>query len=294
MNSPRNRARARPGARIVGVVGDLGLPDFAFAVAHLSDPHITTGPLGAVPAARLHAALGRVLGLDPRPQMVVITGDLTDHGGPGEYAALRDVLHGYPLPVLLAAGNHDDPAALRAEFAGTPHLAGGDSTAYVADHDAARLIVLDSWIPRSPGGRLGDEQLAWLEKTLLDDPDRPTLVAVHHPPLPLAISLLDTMRLDDAAAFAEVVRPHRQIGRILCGHGHRTITATFAGIVLTMAPSTYRQTTLTMRPDERTGYADEPTAFLLHLLGREGEWVTHVVQVSHTGATLGGYWTPLQ
>jgi hypothetical protein len=89
-----------------------------------------------------------------------------------------------------------------------------------------------------------------------------------------------------------VIRPHSQIGRILCGHGHRIVTTTFAGKVLTMAPSTYRQTTLTMRPEERTGYADEPTAFLLHLLGRQGDWATHVVQVSHTGATIGGYWSP--
>jgi 3',5'-cyclic AMP phosphodiesterase CpdA len=275
-------------------VDDLGLPDFSLGVAHLSDPHITTGPLGALPAARLHAALGRALGLDPRPQLIVITGDLTDHGTPDEYAALREILRGYPLPVFLAAGNHDDPAALRGEFAGTPQLAGGDATYYTVDAGGARLIVLDSWIPQSPGGRLGDEQLAWLDKTLAQEPDRPTLVALHHPPLPLAISLLDTMRLDDADAFAEVIRPHRQIGRILCGHGHRTITTTFAGTVLTMAPSTYRQTTLTMRPDERTGYADEPTAFLLHLLGRGGDWVTHVVQVSHTGASIGGYWSPLQ
>jgi 3',5'-cyclic AMP phosphodiesterase CpdA len=270
----------------------LGLPDFDFAIAQLSDPHITTGPLGALPAAGLHTALGRVFGLEPRPQAVVLTGDLTDHGEPEEYAALREILHGYPLPVFLAAGNHDDPAALRAEFAGTPHLDGGDSTHYAVEFEAARLIVLDSWIPQSPSGRLGEDQLAWLDKTLLDDPDRPTVLAVHHPPLPLGLSLLDTMQLEDAAALAEVIGPHEQIGRIICGHGHRIVTTTFAGKVLTMAPSTYRQTTLTLRPDERTGYAEEPTAGLLHLLGRAGGWVTHVVQVSHTGATIGGFWAP--
>jgi 3',5'-cyclic AMP phosphodiesterase CpdA len=95
-----------PRPRIVGEVPDLGLPDFAFGLAHLSDPHITTGPLGALPAAGLFAALGRVLGLDPRPQAVVITGDLTDHGEPDEYRALAEILHGYPLPVYLVAGNH--------------------------------------------------------------------------------------------------------------------------------------------------------------------------------------------
>jgi 3',5'-cyclic AMP phosphodiesterase CpdA len=273
-------------------VSDLGLPGFDFAIAHLSDPHITTGPLGAFPAAGLHKALGRVIGLEPRPQAVVLTGDLTDHGEADEYAALREILHGYPLPVFLAAGNHDDPTALRAEFAGTPHLDGGDSTYYAVDHGPARLVVLDSWIPQSASGRLGAEQLAWLDKTLLDQPDRPTLIAVHHPPVPLGLSLLDTMQLQDAPALAEVIQSHQQVGRILCGHGHRIITTTFAGTVLTMAPSTYRQTTLTMRLDERTGYADEPTAFLLHLRGRHGDWVTHVVQVSTTGATIGGFWAP--
>ena len=60
-------------------------------IAQLSDSHITTGPLGAGPAAGLQLALARVMGLDPRPDCVVITGDLTDHGRPDEYAAL--VLH---------------------------------------------------------------------------------------------------------------------------------------------------------------------------------------------------------
>ncbi len=48
------------------------------SVAHLSDPHITTGPGAAAPAARLRAALGRVLALDPLPDCAVITGDLTE------------------------------------------------------------------------------------------------------------------------------------------------------------------------------------------------------------------------
>ena len=52
----------------------------SLSIAHLSDPHITTGPLGAGPAAGLQSALARVLALEPQPVAVavavVISGDL--------------------------------------------------------------------------------------------------------------------------------------------------------------------------------------------------------------------------
>jgi 3',5'-cyclic AMP phosphodiesterase CpdA len=72
-------------------------------VAHVSDPHLTTGALGAEPVAGLHRALGRALGLQIRPDCVVITGDLTEHGTPAEYAVLHDVLERFPIPVHLAS-----------------------------------------------------------------------------------------------------------------------------------------------------------------------------------------------
>ncbi|MEV0650668.1 phosphodiesterase [Phytomonospora sp. NPDC050363] len=242
------------------------------SIAHLSDPHVTTGPLAAEPTARLRAALDRARALDPA--LVVITGDLVEHGRAEEYAALREILDGFaPLPHLVA-GNHDDPAALAAAF-------GMDATRYVADHPAATLVVLDSTVPGAPGGLLGDEQLAWLDAALTRRPGRPAFVAVHHPPIAVGLPVLDGMRLADGPALAEVVARHPQVARVLCGHVHRAITAPFAGTTLAVAPSTFRQSELPRRGGR---YVAEPAGFLLHD-EVEGAWITHTVTAGEPART---------
>src|SRR5213592_2817026 len=84
-------------AMLPGVLGTFR----RMRIAHLRDLHLTRGPLAAQPAAGLTGALGRLLALEPRPDCVVITGDLADTGHPDEYAALRAILRKCPLPVHL-------------------------------------------------------------------------------------------------------------------------------------------------------------------------------------------------
>jgi len=256
-------------------------------LAHLSDSHLSTGPLAGGPAAGLHAALGRLLGLPTRPDAAVITGDLTDHGHPEEYHQLTELLAGIPLPVYLAAGNHDNRGALLDAFAGTVQLAGGDQAHYAADLPSATLVVLDSLLPGQGAGRLGEDQLAWLDTVLSQRPKTPALVAVHHPPVPVGIPFLDSIRLLDADALAEVVGAHPNVVRVLSGHVHRTITAPFGGTLMTTAPSTYRQSALDLTEPGTMGYLDEPTSFLLHQLTdtTAGACITHTVPVTGAAAT---------
>ncbi|MFG2039598.1 phosphodiesterase [Dactylosporangium sp. NPDC048998] len=251
-------------------------------IAHLSDPHITTGALAAQPAAGLYRALTRVLALEPQPDCVVVTGDLVDRGRSGEYEVLTELIGHYPIPVHLVAGNHDGKDALQQAF-------GLAATSYVAEYPEFTIVVLDSLRPElGDAGLLGDEQLAWLDDVLGRRSQVPAFVCLHHPPIRVGIPGMDAIRLVDGPALAEVVRRHPHVVRVLAGHLHRVVTAGFAGTVLSVAPSTYRAVDLGLREGRPVSFVAEPTGFLLHRL--EGaECVTHLVQVSHTGAPVTAY-----
>jgi len=252
------------------------------SIAHLSDPHITTGPLAAAPAQGLYRALGRVLTLDPQPDCVVITGDLVDRGSPEEYRALREGISRFPLPPPLGAGHpsHPQTPPPRVPRAAPPR--GG-----AVDYPLLTVVVLDSKVPHAPGGRLGTSQLEWLDGILARRPETPAVVCVHHPPIAVGIPFLDGMRLDDGEDLAAVLRRHGNVARVLAGHVHRPVTAAFAGTVLATAPSTHLQSGLALR-DGVPNYLPEPTSFLLHLLSGSA-WVTHTVPVSHAAAAIAGF-----
>ena len=255
-------------------------------IAHLSDPHLRTDVLAARPAQRLHDALGRVLGIEPRPDAIVVTGDLAEHGHTGAYAHLAELLADIPVPVHLAAGNHDDRGALLATFAGTTHLAGGSATTYAVEHREATILVLDSHGAGQLAGHLGAEQLVWLDAHLAARPHLPAFVALHHPPVAVGIPFLDARGLDDAAALAEIITAHAHVARVLAGHVHRHVVAAFAGTIVTTAPSTDYTSELALRADRAMGHLDEPTSVLLHQIGQDtsGVCVTHTAPVSYAGA----------
>ena len=201
-------------------------------IAQLSDTHIK--PEGRLAYRRVDTALflaravEHLRGLDPRPDVVLVTGDLVDAGLEEEYVRLRRLLAPLPMPVYLIPGNHDAREPLRRVFGGDGTKFTGErfnNLHYTIETHAIRLIGLDTLVPGQGGGRLGPERLPWLEARLAEAPARPTLVFMHHPPFKTGIQGMDAQWLDDGAALGALIRRHPQVEGVTCGHVHRAIHA---------------------------------------------------------------------
>jgi 3',5'-cyclic AMP phosphodiesterase CpdA len=255
-------------------------------IAQLSDSHIRTGPLAGEVSSHLHRALGRVLGMRPTPDCVVLTGDIVDNGKLEEYEAFLSVAERYPLPIHLAAGNHDDAQTMVSVLGRTGYLGGGASAYYTVDYDEVRLIMLDSAVPGSMSGHLDETQLAWLDSALAARPETPALVCLHHPPIDVGMPFLDSIKLDNPEPLRAILAGHRHVQRVLAGHVHRAVIGSFAGTTVAIAPSTFRQAALDLEIAGPSGYVHEPPGFLLHAID-SGDCITHVVPTLHAGGPVG-------
>src|SRR5258708_7594359 len=166
-------------------------------IAQISDMHVKAeGELlyGRIDTAGfLERAAAHVMALDPRPDVVLATGDLVEGGKPEEYALLRRLLAPLAMPVYLIPGNHDGRDALRAAFLDHAYLPQSGFLQYTLEGLPVRLIALDTLVPGKTHGELCAERLDWLEARL-GEGDRPTILFMHHPPFDCGIAGFDGHR----------------------------------------------------------------------------------------------------
>lgn len=239
-------------------------------IAQITDTHITRERKPAYnrvdTAAYLERAVAHVNALDPRPDIVVMTGDLVDEGTPGEYAILRDILAPLAMPFYLMPGNHDARGALRSGFPDHAYLGQSeDWIQYAIEEYPLRLLALDTVTPGRGHGELCEGRLGWLAERLAEQPERPTLVMLHHPPFPTGIAHMDNIGLlQGADGLGRIVAGHRQVQRLLCGHLHRPIQAVWHGTPVSVAPSPAHQVAMDLRPGGPSAFVMEPPAIHLH------------------------------
>jgi len=244
-------------------------------IAQISDFHLKPpGQLAyavAETAAPLRRAVAHVNGLQPAPDVVLVTGDLVDDGAAESYAIVRELLSLLQAPYFLAVGNHDQKERLRQTFPQqllperSVHVGGLDYLCYTVEEFPVRLIGLDTVTPGEHGGGFEGERLQWLAKTLAARPEAPTIVFMHHPPFASAIGHMDREEFRGWREFEAVILRHPQVERILCGHLHRPIFRRFGGTIASTCPGIGMQLCLDLRDDAPSAFTLEPPAVMLHL-----------------------------
>ena len=254
-------------------------------IAQLTDLHVRPHGMLANRVvdtnAMLERALKHVAALDPVPDAVIMSGDLTDMGLAEEYEILADLIRRHlKMPAYLIPGNHDRRETMKQGLSGLRGIVDDpDFIQYTVDDFPLRLVMLDSVVPGAGHGELCAARLSFLDRALAAAPKKPTVVVLHHPPITCGIAMMDKINLHTAGAFAAVIAKHPQVERVLCGHHHRPIIARFAGTLVQVAPSVAHQVTLDLKPDAEGSLIMEPPAYLLHRWTPENGLVSHQAYV---------------
>jgi 3',5'-cyclic AMP phosphodiesterase CpdA len=257
-------------------------------VAQLTDPHIRTKGARAYgvvdTAAHLTRAVDFITTRLPALDAVIVTGDLVDFGTPEEYRHFLELTARLTVPVLPIPGNHDERGSFARAFGGRVALPAGGHLSYVHDVGALRLVMVDSTVPGKPHGEMCGERLRWLDAMLSAAPQRPTVVALHHPPFETGIRHMDVQNCHNGEAFAAVLSGHPQVLATVVGHVHRTVMTSFAGRPASIAPSLAHAVSLALDPTARATFHLEPPGLHLHRWQPAsgctyGRLVTHVVPI---------------
>lgn len=203
----------------------------------ISDPHLFADPEGDLLGQRTRLTLEGVLNLaqanSGAADRVLLTGDLSQDASPAAYRYLADRCGRLGLPCHALPGNHDDPAemarSLDASSIDMPHE---------VDCGPWRLILLDSTLAGREGGHLAAGSLRRLAATLAARPQAPTLVFLHHQPVPVGSPWLDGIGLNNPEDLFALLDHQPQVRGLVFGHIHQDFRAERNGVALLGAPST--------------------------------------------------------
>ncbi|OEY66604.1 3',5'-cyclic-AMP phosphodiesterase [Marinobacter sp. X15-166B] len=207
----------------------------AIQVLQLTDPHLMAAAdatlLGVNTRDSLDAVIAAVKAEPVQPDLILVTGDLTQDASPAAYQALADKLAEFDCPSHWIPGNHDNADVLKAvagPLASHKHLLREDW----------QIVLLDSSQRGNVAGWLADEELAFLDHTLQQHAEQPALIALHHHPVDIASGWMDGIGLHNREAFWAVIDRHPQVRAVVWGHIHQTLDQYRGKVRLLATPST--------------------------------------------------------
>jgi Icc protein len=208
-------------------------------LVQFTDTHLSGDPAarlrGVVTLTALQTAMSHARKHLEQADAVLLTGDLVQDDARG-YQWIQRVFGDSAVPVLCLPGNHDLPDDMRTELAAPPFRVGGATKL-----GNWLIVMLDSWVANSARGRLGPEQLQYLDAEIKSHPDLHVLVCLHHHPITMHSRWLDEVGLTDSRDFLHVLRQHSNVRGVLWGHVHQALDTLVHNMRFMASPSTCAQ-----------------------------------------------------
>lgn len=203
----------------------------------LTDLHLYADPGGRLLGQNTRRTFEMVVDLARKrfwpPDVTLLTGDLVHDSAPDGYRYLKQQLDAQGIPFFCVPGNHDLPHLIDSMLS-----AGSGDTVRGLQRNGWNLLLLDSTLRSSEGGHLSRSQLDGLAHALEAHRDLHTLIGLHHQPVPVGSTWLDSMVLDNADDLFAIIDRHPQVRLVLCGHIHQAFNARRGDQLLLGSPST--------------------------------------------------------
>jgi 3',5'-cyclic-AMP phosphodiesterase len=244
-------------------------------IAQITDTHLfaeVSQELNGLPTAQsFQAVLQKVLALQPLPDVLLLTGDLSQDESRESYQYLRDSIAPLGIPSYWIPGNHDKPV-LMAEILNQDTILPDKSLTFAN----WRLLLLSTAKTGCVQGYLSPQSLQELDTQLQQTGPHPVMIVLHHPPLPIHSEWMDKIMIENAHDFFTVIERYSQVKIVLFGHIHQEFRQQRQGVTYLGAPSTCVQ----FVPESPTLAIDEmQPGFRLLTLYSDGTWETEVQRI---------------
>lgn len=210
-----------------------------FYIAQISDTHLFGDKNrkinGSNSYQNLKIVLNKIKHLNQKPDLVVVSGDLSQDCTFESYQHLANLLNNTGFKYYLLPGNHDDVSVVNKVF---DYNWIRDNIDYFFDFNNWFFYVIDTSHYPEDGGKLLKDQLENFQKALKENKAKSTIVFMHHHPVEINSLWMDNMILKEKDEFNRIVKNNSQIKAVLFGHIHQVFEKTINGTFYGSAPST--------------------------------------------------------
>lgn len=247
-------------------------------VAQITDTHLFAEVeqklMGVATNNTLQAVLAHFSQLQSKPEILLLTGDLSHDESCTSYQRLQDLLAPLEIPTYWLPGNHDRLQTMQQVLKQPPISA---EKYFVAG--GWHFLLLNSLVLGCVHGQLTQESLEWLEQKLQQIGNQPTLIALHHPPCLIDSDWLDRINLRNSEDFFAVIDSYSQVKLVVFGHIHQEFNALRRGVRYLGSPSTCVQ----FKPASKEfGIDRAQPGFRLLTLMSDGTYETRIERVNYT------------